>query len=171
MPVPYQPTEAPLVYTSLSRRHIQHHHILHNPKKNRFEGATATALSDSMKLPAKTDPDKGQSVSWNMITSRPVREAPGANAKPIGTSSWATTAPPVKSLALTGPANYRFALAQAGEAVAMSQIERTTSDRLPKNLREQEQEQNQQGKRRRLLLRWQQQSQSSHSRSSNNSVH
>lgn len=99
----------------------------------RFEGATATSLSDSMALPSKTDPDKGQAVSWNMITSKPLREYKAATA----TASWATTAQPVKSMALTGPANYRFALAQAGDAVAMSQIERSSDDALPKNLRRQ----------------------------------
>lgn len=99
----------------------------------RFEGATATAMSDSMALPASTDASRGQSASWNMITSRPIREYQGAS----NAASWATTAQPVKSMALTGPSNYKYALAQAGEAVAVSFIERSNDDRLAKNLRRQ----------------------------------
>jgi hypothetical protein len=90
-------------------------------------------MSDSMALPSRTDPDRGQAVSYNMVTSKPTREFTGAST----TASWATTAPPVKSLALTGPANYRYAIAQAGEAVAVSHIERADRDRLSKNLRSQ----------------------------------
>jgi hypothetical protein len=40
-------------------------------------------------------------------------------------------------MALTGPSNYKYALAQAGEAVAVSFIERSNDDRLAKNLRRQ----------------------------------
>lgn len=99
-----------------------------------------------MALPSKTSADRGQSVSYNMITARPTREY-----NPVSkTASWATTAPPIKSSAQTGPANYKYALAQAGEAVAFSQIERSARDALPKNLREQLDRYN----GRRLLLRW-----------------
>lgn len=103
----------------------------------RFEGATATSMSDSMALPASTDANRGQAVSWNMIISKPTREYKAASK----TASWATTAPAVKSLALTGPSNYKYAIAQAGEAVAVSHIERSDDDRLAKNLRRQREEQ------------------------------
>lgn len=91
-------------------------------------------MSDSFALPARTDADRGQSASWNMITSRPTREYRAASK----TASWATTNQPVKSLALTGPSNYKYTIAQAGEAVAVSFIERSDKDRLAKNLRKQQ---------------------------------
>lgn len=69
-----------------------------------------------------------------MITSKPVRDFDAASP----TAAFATTALAVKSLALTGPANHRYAMAQAGEAVAVSHIERSDNERLAKNLRAQQ---------------------------------
>lgn len=104
-------------------------------------------MSDSMALPARSSAARGQSVSWNMLTSRPVRDFRAAS--PV--ASWAVTAQPIKSLALTGPANYKYAVAQAGSAVAMSQIERSSQDALPKNLRKQQEDG---GNRRLLSAHW-----------------
>lgn len=82
----------------------------------RFEGATATSTSDAMPVPSGSNAQRGQAVAVQLQTSRPVAEYRAASSA----ASFATTAQPVKSLAASGPANYKFAIAQVGRDVELA---------------------------------------------------
>jgi hypothetical protein len=110
-----------------------------------------------MALPSGSSAKRGDSVSYNLMTSRAGSPYRAASTR----ASYAVTAQPVKSLANTGPALSRFALAQADSAVAMSQIERSARSAMPANLRRQEEarekealEREKAGRRRRRLAAW-----------------
>lgn len=98
-----------------------------------YEGATAISATDAV---AQNKGGKFTPISYNMLTSKPGVWKQGVLKRQVwGTSrgSWgASNNNPVGSLAVSGVANGKIALAQAEDAVAMSQTEKSTTDPISK---------------------------------------
>jgi hypothetical protein len=90
-----------------------------------YEGAEAVAASDAVALLANGG-RKPTTAAFSMLTSRPgvLQRADASKRRSTGVSAGVA----VSSIAGSGQANSRIALAQAESAVAMAQTQRGTAD-------------------------------------------